>query len=198
MIGCGLFSESHLQAFRAVWTAKLPPSSMRMPLAPKPLPRNSGYRRSAGLSTKFARSLWTLLPLPLFLCNAGYALFVLKRNRTATLFRLPRSSSGGLLTLLMGVMWMAGNVRVVLVANLPGILTGEWRGAPSAVSRKVAMGVSLLVLAIAGLARANSLQGRLSALFRNRPRVRPFTMGHRFEGRQVEIKGNHHGKRKGR
>lgn len=83
--------------------------------------------------------------------------------------------------MLMGVMWMAGtglygagttklgklgrspglghpDVRMVLVANLPGILTGEWRGAPSAVSRKLAMGVSLLVLAIAGLARANNLR----------------------------------------
>jgi len=125
LIGCDLFGESHLQAFRAVWTAKLPPSSMRTPLAPKPLPRNSGYRRSAGLSTKFARSLWTLLPLPLFLCNAGYVLFVLKRNRTATLFRLPRSSPCELLTVLTSVMWMAGNVRMVLVADLPGILTGE-------------------------------------------------------------------------
>ena len=49
-------------------------------------------------------------------------------------------------------------VAALLVANLLGILSGEWREAPSAARGRLAAGVGLLMVAIAGLAWANALQ----------------------------------------
>jgi L-rhamnose-H+ transport protein len=83
--------------------------------------------------------------------------------------------------LLMGVLWMAGMAlygiganrlgrlgpslgwailmsSMVLVANALGVLTGEWHAAPSRARRQLALGLALLLVAIAGLGFANSLQ----------------------------------------
>jgi L-rhamnose-H+ transport protein len=123
--------------------------------------------------------LWTLLTFPLFLCNAGFAIYLLRRNRTAIRYKLGtlRNST---LAVMMGVMWMAGiglygvaarnlgplgpslgwamlMASMVLVANIFGIFTGEWMRAPVASKRLLGTGVLLLILAIAGLGYANTL-----------------------------------------
>jgi L-rhamnose-H+ transport protein len=122
--------------------------------------------------------LWTLLTFPLFLCNAGYAAYLLLRRGTAAKYRGAILRNGAL-AMLMGVMWMAGIAlygagarklgplgaslgwgilmsSMVLVANVFGLATGEWTSAPAASKRQLGYGVLLLVLAIAGLGYANA------------------------------------------
>jgi L-rhamnose-H+ transport protein len=123
-------------------------------------------------------AVWTLLTLPLFVCNAGYSLYLARRNATAHLFRGPDAPRCLALGILMGVLWMAGfglygmgarrlgdlgpslgwamlMSTIVLVANGFGIATGEWKNAPAASKRQLAAGVALLVCAVTGLGFAN-------------------------------------------
>ncbi len=125
-------------------------------------------------------ALWSLLTVPVFLCNAGYAIWLLKRNRTAPRFG---TSPGwnGFLGLLMGVIWLAGMATygagarrlgalgtslgwailvstMVLVANALGILTGEWRSAPPRSKWQLTVGVGILLLAITALGYANRVR----------------------------------------
>jgi L-rhamnose-H+ transport protein len=53
--------------------------------------------------------------------------------------------------------WAILMSTMVLVANLTGLLSGEWREAPRPARRKLAAGVAQLIIAIAGLAWANAL-----------------------------------------
>jgi hypothetical protein len=123
--------------------------------------------------------LWTLLTFPLFLCNAGFAFYLLRRNRTLSRYSTG-SARNAALAVTMGVMWMAGiglygtaarrlgtlgpslgwamlMTSMVLFANMFGLLTGEWRQAPDESRSKLRNGVLLLVFAIAGLGYANTL-----------------------------------------
>ncbi len=123
-------------------------------------------------------ALWTLLTFPLFLCNAGYAIYLLRRNGTTGRFQTAHSRRCTLLAISMGVMWMAGiglygmgarklgslgpslgwailMSSMVLVANALGIAAGEWKAAPSAARRQLFTGIAVLILAIAGLGYAN-------------------------------------------
>ncbi|MBL8290191.1 MAG: hypothetical protein JNN08_00070, partial [Bryobacterales bacterium] len=118
-----------------------------------------------------ANALWTLLTLPLFAWNAGYAGMLLKRNGTIRNYRLPGASASVALAALMGVMWMAGMAlygagarmlgplgpslgwailmsAMVIVANLIGLGTGEWKQAPPAARRQLVGGLALLLAAI--------------------------------------------------
>lgn len=123
-------------------------------------------------------AVWALLTLPLFLCNAAYSLYLMRRNSTAALYRAKYAATSFGLAVSMGVLWMAGfalygmGVRrvgalgsslgwailmstVVLVANGLGIATGEWKGSPVHYRRQLAAGVLMLLCAIVGLALAN-------------------------------------------
>ena len=123
-------------------------------------------------------ALWTLLALPLFACNAGYAAWLLRDRGTAKLYRAPGSGRRTALAVLMGVLWMAGMglygvgarkmgalgpslgwailmSSMVLVANATGLLTGEWRGAPITARRQLAVGLAILLAAVAALGYAN-------------------------------------------
>jgi L-rhamnose-H+ transport protein len=122
--------------------------------------------------------LWTLLTFPLFLSNAGYALYLLRARRTVAKYGA-RTAANAALAVSMGVMWMAGIAlygagarklgplgtslgwgilmsSMVLVANVFGIAAGEWSEAPRPAKRRLAAGVLLLLLAIGGLASANA------------------------------------------
>jgi L-rhamnose-H+ transport protein len=123
-------------------------------------------------------ALWTLLTFPLFLCNAGYAIYLLRRNGTGDRFSSAESRRCVLLAISMGIMWMAGFAfygagarklgdlgpslgwailmsTMVLVANAQGIATGEWKDAPPGAKRRLFAGIILLVAAIGGLGYAN-------------------------------------------
>ena len=125
-------------------------------------------------------AVWALLTLALFLCNAGYALMLLRKNRTSALFAKRGTARYFAFGLLMGAMWMGGFVlygpgaralgdlgpslgwailmsTMVIAANLLGLLTGEWTDAPAAARRKLAAGILLLLLAIVGLGYGNGL-----------------------------------------
>jgi L-rhamnose-H+ transport protein len=106
-----------------------------------------------------------------FLVNAGYCLYLLSRNdswRSLTL-------RGVLLTILMGFLWMFGMffyglgatrlgqygsvlgwplfmTVMVLVANLWGILTGEWTGAGRSALRYQALGNAVMIVALVVIA----------------------------------------------
>ena len=107
-----------------------------------------------------------------FLINGGYCIYLLARNRS---WKSP-GAAGLLLTLLMGFLWMfgmffygIGQTRIgqygpvlgwplfmtviVLVANLWGILTGEWRGAGRKTFRYLAAGNALMIVALVVIAR---------------------------------------------
>ncbi|HWQ53013.1 MAG TPA: L-rhamnose/proton symporter RhaT [Bryobacteraceae bacterium] len=137
--------------------------------------------RALGASPESAGNvLWALLTIPVFLCNAGYAVRLLRRNRTAVSFR-KSPAWNGLMGMIMGVTWLAGMATygagagrlgalgtslgwailmstMVLVANALGILTGEWNGAPRQSRRQLGAGVAILLLAIAVLGYANHLR----------------------------------------
>jgi L-rhamnose-H+ transport protein len=125
-----------------------------------------------------ANAVWTLLTLPLFLCNASYAIYLLRRNATQKLYRAEHAPRYFALAVSMGALWMSGfglygmgtrrlgdlgaslgwammMSTIVLVANALGIVTGEWNGAPAASKRRLAAGVFLVTCAVAGLGWAN-------------------------------------------
>jgi L-rhamnose-H+ transport protein len=142
------------------------------------------YSRAAGPNVPAhlaPNALWPILTPPLFLCNAGYALYLLRRDRTGRNYRDARSARNIVFAILMGVLWMAGMAlygiganrlgrlgpslgwailmsSMVLVANALGVLSGEWRSAPRRAMRQLAVGLALLLVAITGLGYANSLQ----------------------------------------
>jgi L-rhamnose-H+ transport protein len=125
-------------------------------------------------------AVWALLAIPLFICNAGYSLVLLVRRGTLGAYRVPGSGRRFVLGLLMGIMWMAGMSlygvgarrmgklgvslgwailmsSTVLVANLLGLVAGEWKGSPPGSRRRLAVGLGLLLVAIAALGCANEL-----------------------------------------
>jgi len=143
---------------------------------------------SSGVPSYLAPNLiWALLTLALFVCNAGYSVLLLRRRGSAVNFTRPGTRAYFLFGMLMGVLWMAGFVLygfgarqlgelgpslgwailmsvMVLAANLLGIATGEWRGAPRSAGRRLAAGLALLIVAIAGLGYANQMQANQPGL----------------------------------
>ncbi len=114
---------------------------------------------------------WAVIILPLFLCNATYCLYLLNRNRSFSCFRVQGTSRYHLLTGSMAVMWLVGMMvygvgatklgrigpsigwallmsLVVVVANLWGVLTGEWRDTGRTPIRVMSAGLSVLVAAM--------------------------------------------------
>jgi L-rhamnose-H+ transport protein len=125
-------------------------------------------------------AVWTLLAIPLFLCNAGYAAVLLFRNGTAASYSAPGSGRKWLLAFSMGAMWMAGMSlygmgarrmgtmgasvgwavlmsSMVLMANVLGLASGEWTGAPPRSRRQLMGGLLLLLIAIAALGYTNHM-----------------------------------------
>lgn len=125
-------------------------------------------------------ALWTLLTLPLFLCNAIYSLFLLRRNASLPNFAGSGVARNYALGTLMGVLWMSGFAlygagartlgalgpslgwailmsTMVLAANVSGLLTGEWDAAPKQSKWQLALGILILLIAIAGLGYANRI-----------------------------------------
>jgi L-rhamnose-H+ transport protein len=125
--------------------------------------------------------VWLVLTSALFICNAGYAAVLLSKNATSFNFYKRGTAFNFFLAGLMGVLWIGGislygsgarqlgelgpslgwsilMSTVVMVANLLGLATGEWRSAPAASKRRLLQGLALLLVAIAGLGYANQMK----------------------------------------
>lgn len=123
-------------------------------------------------------SLWALITLPLFACNAGYCVWRLQRYGTTNLFFQPGTRPNWMLAASMGLLWIAGfacyapGARrlgslgtsvgwsmmmsvMIITANLWGIVSGEWRGAGRRAHQFLMSGVAILVLAICVVGYAN-------------------------------------------
>jgi L-rhamnose-H+ transport protein len=123
-------------------------------------------------------SVWALMTVPLFVCNAGYSLRLLNKRGTFKLFRQTHTRSHWFLGALMGLLWIAGFVcyapgarrlgplgssvgwaimmaSMVITANLWGLLTGEWKGANRKAFAFLTGGVVILIGAIALVGYAN-------------------------------------------
>lgn len=120
------------------------------------------------------------LCVPKFVCNAGYCLRLLRKNKTASLLFLPATRHYWALAALMGFLWMGGmslyvpGIRrlgslgtsvgwaammsmMVITANILGFVTGEWKGASRKAYTFAFAGVAILTLAIVVVGYANQL-----------------------------------------
>lgn len=125
-----------------------------------------------GAAAQYASNpLWALLCLGLLLCNSTYSIILLKRHQSFRKYLEAGSGRYFLLAVSMGAMWLAGislygmgAIRMgkmgssigwalamsfmVVVANLWGISTGEWRGTDRKPLRVMTAGLVILVIAM--------------------------------------------------
>jgi len=115
--------------------------------------------------------LWAFLTFPPFICNAAVCVYLLLRKRSLPRFLLHGTRRNFLLAASMGAMWLGGMILygmgasmlgaigssigwaiamslMVLVANLWGLLAGEWRGAGWRPLRMMSTGLVILVAAM--------------------------------------------------
>lgn len=127
---------------------------------------NLGYSRFAATNC-----IWLLMLGAGSIPNIVYCLYLMKRNGTGKLMATSGIGSSIALSSGMGLLW-GGSIFLygaatprlgdigpsvgwplslavgLLVANLMGIFLGEWRGVVTAASRKMAYGVSIILVAI--------------------------------------------------
>ena len=115
--------------------------------------------------------LWALLTLPPFICSGAFCAYLLLRKQSLTRFISPGTRRNYLWATSMGVMWLAGMILygmganklgrigssigwaivmslMVIVANLWGLSTGEWRGVGPKPLRTMIVGLTVLVVAM--------------------------------------------------
>jgi L-rhamnose-H+ transport protein len=125
-------------------------------------------------------SLWALMTMPLFLVNAVYCCWLLKKRGTVKRFFEPRTRFYWALAAAMGLLWIGGFVcyapgvrrlgslgpsagwaimlsAMVITANLGGFLTAEWKGASRKAYGFLVGGVITLLVAIGLVGYANHL-----------------------------------------
>jgi L-rhamnose-H+ transport protein len=113
-------------------------------------------------------AVWPIALLGGLIPNICYAAWLLSRNRTWTVFR--SSYSDAWCGVAMGVLWMGAfavygvgsvylgalgtsagwalfQIFMIMTANCSGLLTGEWKGAPSSAKLGLAAGLILLTVA---------------------------------------------------
>jgi L-rhamnose-H+ transport protein len=123
-------------------------------------------------------SLLTLITIPLFVCNAAYCGWLLKKHGTANRFVLKGTRHCWVLGALMGLLWVAGFAcyapgtyrigplgtslgwsimmcAMVISANLWGVLMGEWRNTNIRAQRFLISGVIILIGAICVVGYSN-------------------------------------------
>ncbi len=135
---------------------------------------------AAGARSDLAgNAIWALALAGGFFVNAGYAVYLLGKNRTWGLFGQSGTPAGYWLgAVLMGCLWYLGisiygmgaaamgpmggvlgwpifMSVVIIMANVLGALTGEWKGAGSQAVRLSWIGIGVLVAAITVIAQAN-------------------------------------------
>lgn len=130
-------------------------------------------------NTGSSSALWTVILLPVFLCNFSYSLYLLWKEKSGRLFRERGTVHYWGLGILMGADWIAGMVAygagalslgklgtsmgwilfiscMIAVANLLGLLTGEWKGANRRSLGIMGAGICILLLSIVVVGTAGS------------------------------------------
>lgn len=126
-----------------------------------------------------ANAIWALALAGGFFVNAGYAVYLLGKNRTWRHFTQAGTPAGYWLgAALMGLLWYSGisiygmgaaamgplggvlgwpifMSVVIIMANVLGAATGEWKGAGEKAVRLSWAGIAVLLAAITVIARAN-------------------------------------------
>jgi L-rhamnose-H+ transport protein len=128
--------------------------------------------RADALPAAAPNAIWALVFTSNYLINAGYAFYLMFRNRTAGLIMSQGSAGYGLWVLFMGMAWplsivlygMGADrmgvygayvafpmmlVMAILFGNMAGAITGEWRGAFPETKATMVVGVMVLVAAFA-------------------------------------------------
>ena len=125
-------------------------------------------------------SLLAVLTLPIFICNAAYCVWLMRKNKTGRLLLLQGTRHYWALAALMGFLWLGGfslyapgtqrlgtvgisvgwaimMSTMVITANILGFITGEWKGASRKAYSLAVAGVAILILAIGVVGYANQL-----------------------------------------
>lgn len=133
--------------------------------------RQGTSREAAGYA------VWPVALMAGLVPNAAYSLWLLKRNHSWKCFR-ERWSPDVWLGCLMGVFWMGAfalygvssvylgvlgtsvgwalfQIFMIMTANISGVLTGEWKGAPESARSGLWTGLALLAVATAAIAAGN-------------------------------------------
>ena len=123
--------------------------------------------------------IWALALSAGFLANAGYCVYLLRKNRTSGLFLAKTVPSVYWLgSFLMGLFWFAGIVvygvgaaglgalggvigwplfmaMIIITANVWGALAGEWKGSARTTYALSSAGIAVLLLAIGIISRGS-------------------------------------------
>jgi L-rhamnose-H+ transport protein len=135
---------------------------------------SSAAARGAGAATQ-ANVIWPPLLTATLIPYLAYCTYLWRKNQSLRLFFLPGTGSYWLLGALMGILWMSsiaiygaasaamaemGPVlgwplfmsAIIIVSNVWGFATGEWRGVDSRTVRTVSIGMLLLIVGFCTLA----------------------------------------------
>jgi L-rhamnose-H+ transport protein len=117
-------------------------------------------------------ALWAPAMAGGFLANAGYAIYLLNKNKSWSLFRSPEApASYWLGAVIMGILWFGGvsiygmgassmgplggvlgwpvfMSMVIITANVHGAVSGEWAGASAKARGLSWLGIAILIVAI--------------------------------------------------
>lgn len=142
-------------------------------------PLQTAARANGAHSSLASNAIWAPALLAGFLVNAGYAIYLLNRNRTWALFMArPAGAARWVGSAVMGLFWFGGisvygmgaasmgrmgavagwpvfMSTVIVTANILGFLSGEWRHASSAARTLEWVGIGLLLGAILVISRVS-------------------------------------------
>jgi L-rhamnose-H+ transport protein len=117
-------------------------------------------------------ALWAPAMAGGFLANAGYAIYLLNKNKTWGLYSSPHArGSYWLGAIIMGILWFGGisiygmgastmgplggvlgwpvfMSMVIVTANIHGVLSGEWAGTSAKARGLSWLGIGILIVAI--------------------------------------------------
>ena len=139
--------------------------------------------QAGALTRNSALARWVVVLTGAYIMNAGYALFLLFRNRTWSSFATPKSGKAYKWAIIAGLLWFAalgvygqgaalmGDIGPVIgwpillglaliISTGLGIYTGEWAGAKKPF-RIMAVGIAILIVSIGILGFSNSVASEM-------------------------------------
>ena len=125
-------------------------------------------------------AVWGITTLGAFTANVVYLVVLLTKNRTWSNYRAEGTKSYWLLAAIMGLLWMFSMTvygkaasmmgplgstvgyavlmsSIIMISNVWGMITGEWKDGKGKPVRTMYMGLGVLIVAICAIAYGNSL-----------------------------------------